>query len=315
MSNKNLVSIIIPTYNHEKFIEESIESALDQTYKEIEVIVIDAGSTDSTAKIIDKKYLNFIKFFKLKNSDPSSTINYGIQNSTGKFIALSSGDDVNYKNRIQSQLEFLKNYKSELVFSSQNLINEKGKKKILNTIFNQKFINDNFDNFLHLFIFGNYLCAPTAFIDRVVFNKIGFFNPLFFQLQDYEFWMRALLKNIKINYDNSKLISYRVHKDSLSKKQNDKKMLNEIPLVLFEVLNTKSNNFKKIFSNYFTYNEINKIKNQLTVNQIQQILSNHPLENVRFFSKWIFFDYIRTQNINLMNNDEFNVGKYINSVI
>jgi len=312
MSKKNLVSIIIPTYNHEKFIEESIESALDQTYKDVEVIVIDAGSTDSTIKIINKKFLKFIKFFKLKNSDPSSTINYGIQKSSGEFIALSSGDDINHNNRIQSQLEFLHKYKSEIIFSSQNQINEKGK-KILQRLFTQKFIDDNDDNFLFLFNFGNYLCAPSAFVDKKVFNKIGLFNPLFLQLQDYEFWMRALLKNIKINYINSKLISYRIHKDNLSKKQNNERMENEIPLVLFEVLSTESNKFKKIFINYFTFNEIDKIKKQLTHDQIQQILSNHPIKKVRSFSKWIFFNYIRTQNINLINNDDFNVAKYINS--
>lgn len=313
MKKENLVSVIIPTYNHEKFIEESIESALDQSYKDLEVIVIDAGSTDSTVKIIDKKYLKFIKIFKLKNSDPSSTINYGIKKSSGEFIALSSGDDVNYKNRIQSQLEFLQKNKSEIVFSSQNQINEKGK-KVRQTIFHQKFIENINDNFSYLFNWGNYLCAPTAFIDRKVFNKIGLFNPLFLQLQDYEFWMRALLKDIKINYINSELISYRVHKDNLSKIHNNEKVLNEIPLVLFEILKTKSNNFKNIFLNYFTYNEINKIKNQLTYNQIQQILRNHNSNKVRSFSKWIFFNYIRTQNINLINNDEFNVAKYINSV-
>ena len=90
-----LVSIIIPCYNNEKVIAETIDSALSQSYKSIEIIVVNDGSTDDSAKVVENistKYSN-ISFYSKENRGPSHTRNFGAQLSNGKFLVFLDGDD------------------------------------------------------------------------------------------------------------------------------------------------------------------------------------------------------------------------------
>ena len=108
-----LVSIIIPTFNSAKFLSQTIESALNQTYKNTEIIIVDDNSTDKTVEII-KNYQNKnskIKFYKIKNykktgsGSGSKPRNFGIKKSKGKYIAFLDSDDLWEKNKLQRQVE------------------------------------------------------------------------------------------------------------------------------------------------------------------------------------------------------------------
>ena len=97
---KNIkVSIIIPVYNGEKYIAQSIESALNQTYKNIEVIVVNDGSSDNTEKIV-LEYGDKIKYIRKENGGVASALNVGIKNMTGDFFSWLSHDDLYYPNKI-----------------------------------------------------------------------------------------------------------------------------------------------------------------------------------------------------------------------
>ena len=107
---KSLVSVIIPAYNAEKFIEEAIKSAQNQTYKNIEIIVVDDGSTDGTAEIVKKlaKKDKRIRYHHQKNKGVSIARNTAINYSKGQFIALLDQDDIWLPEKIKEQMETLR---------------------------------------------------------------------------------------------------------------------------------------------------------------------------------------------------------------
>ncbi len=90
-----LVSIIIPVYNGANYVEEAIKSALAQTYKKIEVVVINDGSTDKTEEIV-KKYLKKVRYYKKTNGGVATALNFGISKARGSYISWLSHDDLYY---------------------------------------------------------------------------------------------------------------------------------------------------------------------------------------------------------------------------
>lgn len=115
MSNfaKSLVSIIIPNYNKEEYIKEAIDSALNQTYSPIEVIVVDDGSTDDSRKII-KSYGAKIKAYFLPHSYQSAANNFGFRKSKGKYIQFLDSDDIILPKKIEKQVKSLEETKSDI---------------------------------------------------------------------------------------------------------------------------------------------------------------------------------------------------------
>lgn len=117
-----LVSIIVPVYNVEKYIKKCIESLLEQTYKNIEIILIDDGSTDKSGKICDeytKEYKNVSCYHK-KNGGLSDARNYGIEKAKGKYITFFDSDDFASKEFIEALYDGVKKYDSDIVMSGLN---------------------------------------------------------------------------------------------------------------------------------------------------------------------------------------------------
>ena len=100
MMTSELVSIVIPVYNSEKYLEECLNSVLDQTYENIEIIVVDDGSTDSSYDIL-KKYSDKIVVLSQKNSGLASALNLGISKMNGTWLKWFSPDDVMFSNTIE----------------------------------------------------------------------------------------------------------------------------------------------------------------------------------------------------------------------
>ncbi len=117
------VTIIIPVYNGENYVSEAIESALAQTYKNIEIIVVNDGSTDNTEKIIEK-------YIKKTNGGVSTALNEGIKNMTGDYLSWLSHDDLYLPNKIEEQIKFLFNLKEKdvILYCNSALIDANGKR-------------------------------------------------------------------------------------------------------------------------------------------------------------------------------------------
>lgn len=106
-----LVSVVIPSYNRANYIGATIESVLGQTYRNIEIIVIDDGSTDNTEDVVSK-YLPKVKYIKQKNSERGASRNHGLRLAKGEFISFLDSDDLWLPNKIETDLEFFSNNSS-----------------------------------------------------------------------------------------------------------------------------------------------------------------------------------------------------------
>ncbi len=117
------ITAIIPTYNSAKYITEAIDSVLNQTYANIEIIVVDDGSTDNTENILSN-YVNKNKiiYVKKKNGGPGSARNLGIKLANGEYIAFLDADDMWEKNKIEKQLSMALSSSSDLVYTSRYFI-------------------------------------------------------------------------------------------------------------------------------------------------------------------------------------------------
>jgi len=222
----DLVSIIIPIYNSEKFLNDSLNSVINQTYKNIEIICIDDGSTDNSLKVLNKFSSNII-IISQRNHGLYSAINSGISKMKGKWFKWFSPDDIMYPNTIETLVNEAKNHSdSTIIYSNWDIIDETG--NILRE-FHESNYNDlsNFDYNIRL-LDGQQINVNTTLIPSYLFekNKIrDLENPTAI---DYSFFLRsALLHNIKFHLLPKSLIKYRIHSDQLSHK-NIAKTLNYI---------------------------------------------------------------------------------------
>ena len=131
MNEKDLVSVIMPVYNGEQFLKEAIDSVLNQTYKNIELIIVNDGSTDSTEKII-LEYVekdSRVKYLLVEHGGAGKARNRGIDKANGAFITFCDADDCFDKQFVEKNIEFLRvNDRFGLSYCNTVLIDDKGKK-------------------------------------------------------------------------------------------------------------------------------------------------------------------------------------------
>lgn len=206
-------SIIIPCYNAEKYIAETIQSVLDQTYQKWELIIIDDGSTDSSSKIVTN-YLNDnrISFHYQKNSGVSSARNNGFTKACGKYITFLDADDVWHKDNLEEKVNYLKNNPVDVVYSRYDTINEKSQST-------SKFKNKASCPVLKDILLqkGNYSTAPSGLVIKSeILHKIGGFDTNLSNNADQDLWIRILANNYKIVLVEKPLWKYRIHADNMS---------------------------------------------------------------------------------------------------
>lgn len=211
MNSSPKISVVMITYNHEKFIAEAINSILSQTYSDFELIIVDDGSSDKTMKIIQEYDDSRIIILGQKNSGPSIALNVGINKSRGEFIAFMSGDDVSLPNRLMTQIEQIEQQEADMIFCLPQIIGPDS--KILSNKICPVFFHNNFKNtaelFQQLFTYGNFLCAPTCFVRKLAIEKIGQFKRGLIQLQDFDYWIRACKEDLVIKLQKEPLLQYR----------------------------------------------------------------------------------------------------------
>lgn len=189
-----LVSIIIPVYNGSKYLGEAIDSALRQTYKNIEIVVVNDGSTDNgKTESVAKSYGDKIRYFSKPNGGVSSALNYAIKESKGEYISWVSHDDLIYPNKIEAQIEYLKNNKllnkDVIVYSDHSLINKDGK---LIEICQKQF--DEFGEKTEYALLHGKINGITLLIPKKAYNDCGLFSETLVAVQDYEMWERMFKK-------------------------------------------------------------------------------------------------------------------------
>ena len=207
---ENLVSIITPMYNSEKFITKTIDSVLNQTYKEWEMIIVDDCSKDSSPEIV-KEYAkkdSRIRYIELKvNKGVSNARNVAIENANGQYIAFLDSDDIWDKDKLQKQIEFMKKENHILTFTAYELIDENNNK--LNKVIN---VPESVD--YKTLLKGNIIGCLTVVIDR---SKLDFdIRMSGINHEDYVLWLSILKKGYKAYGLNEVSALYRKSSTSLS---------------------------------------------------------------------------------------------------
>ena len=211
-----LVSVVIPIFNQAKFVVETVGSAVRQTYRNLQVIVVDDGSTDNGPELLEAEFGEHIVLLRQKNAGPSAAINTGLAAATGSFIALLGGDDLCVEDRIDVQLEIMRTTPHDIVFSKPFLIDEGGK-PMDDASFPVFFNSSPIPSMLRALVLqGNFLCAPTAFMRREAVQSLGVFRPGLVQLQDYDYWLRAAAAGMSLAELGPRVVRYRRHSGNLS---------------------------------------------------------------------------------------------------
>ncbi|UYP48021.1 hypothetical protein NEF87_004306 [Candidatus Lokiarchaeum ossiferum] len=212
---KTKVSVIIPTYNRGNLIHKTIKSVLRQTHKNLELIIVDDGSTDNTPLLINnlKKRDSRIKYYYIENSGgPSRPKNYGIKKSVGSIIAFLDHDDIWKPNKLEMQIPLLSNSKIGLVSCDAIGIDHfRKKKKIMRTkLFNEMLPKLLFENTIQ--------SSSSVIISRKIINIIGLFDEKLKITDDKDFWIRIARKGFQFVKVNEVLFKYDIHENNLSKK-------------------------------------------------------------------------------------------------
>lgn len=217
MNNLPLVSIIMPVFNSEKYLKKAIESILNQTYENIELIIIDDNSSDGSIDIINSFNSKKIKFFQnQKNMGVSAARNKAIDLSNGKYLALMDSDDISFIYRIEKQVNFLeKNSDYGLIGGHYERFSEVGffKKK---KIHRQSLIQE--ENQVKLNFMGSIAAPTTMFRASIVKENKIYFDTNLKIAEDYDFWRRIGLFSKVTNIDEI-LVYYRKHSNNTMNKK------------------------------------------------------------------------------------------------
>lgn len=201
----DIVSIIMPCYNGEKYIEETIGSVLAQTYKNWELIVVDDGSKDASAQIVKElaKKDSRIKLLQQSNAGSAAARNNGIRNAKGRYIALLDSDDLWHCNFLSEQLQFMKEKKALCVNCSYERIDGESK-QILHPIIAKPEIK--YSDMMRM----NYVGCLSGLYDASVYGKVYLHEELKSIRDDYAYWL-DIVKLVGTIYGNPKVLcSYRV---------------------------------------------------------------------------------------------------------
>lgn len=212
MDNSPLVSVIVPSYNHEKYISECINSILNQSYKNIQLIVLDDGSKDSSVSILKKMSLEYgFHFEEQANLGLCKTLNKAIKNyATGKYISIIASDDYWKLDKIIAQVEFLeKNDDYAMVFGKAQIVDD-----------NNNFFDVLGENIIDLdlqferLFLDNKVIASTVMIRKDILESIGGFNESSY-IEDWDLWLKVAIRS-KIGFINKIQGYYRRHDTNMS---------------------------------------------------------------------------------------------------
>ena len=255
------VSVIIPVYNSEKFLKQSIESVINQTYENTEIIAVDDGSTDSSGEIL-KQYLGKIKVISQENKSLASALNTGLKTITGKWFKWFSPDDILYPDALETLVSELKNLSDNtIIYSNWDLIDENDKK--LRSFSESNFNNlNNFDFNVRL-LDSQQVNVNTALIPSSLLEQGCDIEDLEEPVAiDYDFFLKAgILFNTKFYLIQKSLVGYRISSEQLSHK-NIPKTLSFLDKVRNKVLskleNKQMNQYEKALKAYTDTKPISK---------------------------------------------------------
>jgi glycosyltransferase involved in cell wall biosynthesis len=218
------VSIIIPVYNGTKYLREAIDSALGQSYPNIEVIVVNDGSNDDGAtEKIALLYGERIRYFSKENGGVATALNFGIEKMTGDYFSWLSYDDVYYPNKIEMQIKFLSenHLKDTILYGGYELIDESS--KIVGQIKPESLYSEEQLNISLFPLLRGLINGCSLLIHKSHFEKSGLFDENLLLAQDYALWFK-MFRNAKVRFLPGIFVKTRIHVDQQSKKKKERNL-------------------------------------------------------------------------------------------
>jgi teichuronic acid biosynthesis glycosyltransferase TuaG len=210
VENKPLVSIIMPAYNAEKTIVESIESVIRQTYVNWELIIVNDGSKDSTSALVLAINDERLRLIEQENCGVASARNNGIKNVKGEFIAFLDSDDLWVEEKLERQIGTLVGNKCKMCYSKTWCFGESSNQT------SDCFVNVELDfEDKHKILIYDFIPILTVLIAKDVIDEVGYFDESLRGVEDWDLWIRVLQKYEAI-YLNEFLAKYRVSSTGLS---------------------------------------------------------------------------------------------------
>ena len=207
------ISIILPTFNRSRYLPLALDSILAQTYRDLEVIVVDDGSTDDTGQVV-VPYSGQIRYIYRENQGRGAARNAGLEHATGEYIAFLDSDDLWYPDKLERQVTVLEaNPDSAFVHGPVDVIDEHGSRhkeeteNVLKLFEKARRRGFSYENLIDsCLIFMSTILARTA-----CFRTVGLFDPSLQLLEDVDWYLRVASRYRIAYLDGSPLVSYRVH--------------------------------------------------------------------------------------------------------
>lgn len=299
---KDLVSVLIPCYNHEKYVISTLESIKNNDYQLKEIILIDDGSKDKsfeTAKEYLKKNKQFFygyKCLKQENQGVTKTLNNMISLSQGEYITLLASDDYLTENSLTCRIEYLKkNTDKKAVIGKAFLVD--GENRILNNNAGKKLYRASTKMLLSKFINKELIMrwsvvGPTLLLKRFVYDDIGMYNENL-RVEDREFYLR-LIKNNLLGYIDKNVSYYRVHSSNASRTKTIEQRAKLLQEICEVNISNSLNNFswdEKLF--LLSY----KIDKDLIKKGYYKLLVTYKAIRIVICQIYLFIIYVSTKFI------------------
>lgn len=206
-----MISVIIPTFNRKETLGRAVESVLCQTYSDIELIVVDDGSTDDSQALVKESYCG-IKYIYQKNQGVSAARNVGISHANGEWIAFLDSDDEWLPNKLEKQMGLLNSQPDYLVCHTEEIWIRNGVRV------NQMKKHKKHGGWIFPYCLPLCLMSPSSIvIHRRVFNEVGLFDESLFACEDYDLWLRITARYPVLFHQTPLILKYGGHSDQLSR--------------------------------------------------------------------------------------------------
>lgn len=217
MNTERKVSVIITAYNQKELVCQSIDSILDQTYENIEIIVVDDGSSDETGPYLNERYPDTIQYFYQSNQGQAAARNHGLRRATGYYVQFLDGDDLLLPDKIQKQIRLLEERPEyQAAYCDYACFTDREPQKWIPGIYKDRYISGNLWPSL---VEGNLLLSHTPLIPLHMAKGVGGFDEdrTLSGCEDYDFWLRLSRSGCDFIYLDEVLVLYRQVESSVSK--------------------------------------------------------------------------------------------------
>lgn len=296
-----LVSVVMPVYNVEKFLREAIDSILNQTYKNIELIIIDDCSTDNSRDIIKSYSDSRIRaYFNEENLQQPRTRNKALKLANGKYIAVMDSDDISLPNRIEEEVKFMESNKDIDVCGSYIKTFGGSKSRLVRTPLSD-------EDFKAVSVITSPVAHSTVMLRHSSFEKFNIQYDLDYRYsQDFELWSRLIFEGAKFANIPNVLVHYRENPtgvthghSSESQKYNEKVIIRNLKILFGD-----SYNFDDIFESDHDINSLKKKVNFIIELKNKPNKFNYSSKQVEYIVNYLIknlVDKYRKIDLNLIN--------------